>query len=362
MFKTIQLIINNQCNCFCKMCDIGIYRASKRHAQSTSATNFMKNIFLPDGDQQPLTLQEYERLIDSLPDGTTVYTNTTEPLLSKKLFPILGMLAAKGLPVCLTTNGLLLNKLAERLAEFPIANFCVSLDGPAKVHDYIRGVEGLFRQAFLGIKKLRSLRPDLYIRTSTAISHLNQHHLVDLFRTLQPLELNSMLINHLNFITQEMADRHNALYGDFVYATPSCVTFTPPDKINLPALVREILQLKKEDKKQQVHFFPNLETPEEVITYYRAPLSSSCGLSCTITNRSLSVSPNGTISLGQRCFHHNLGNVRTHDLKEVFQKNTWLQEFRDKITAAGGYFPACTRCCGGMRGKLQRRKFPWDEQ
>lgn len=361
MFKTIQLIINNQCNCFCKMCDIGIYRASKKHAASIPATNFMENIFFSNGEQ-PLSLPEYERLIASLPAGTTVYINATEPLMSKNLFPLLKMLAGRELPVCLTTNGLLLNRLAERLAHFPITNFCVSLDGPAQVHDAIRGINGLFRQAFLGIKKLRTLRPDMYIRTSTAISHLNQHHLVELFRALQPLELNSMLINHLNFITQEMADRHNAHYGDFVHATPSCITFTPPEKLHLPALVKEILQLKTEDKKKHVHFFPDLATPEEIITYYRAPLSSSCGLGCTITSRSLSVSPTGAISLGQRCFHHDLGNVRTHDLQAVFQNNTWLQEFRAKIKAAGGYFPACTRCCGGMSGKLQRRRFPWNEQ
>ena len=159
-----------------------------------------------------------------------------------------------------------------------------------------------------------------------------------------------------------MADIHNKYYGNFVHAVASSINFTPPQKIHLPSLVKEIFNLRAESEKEKrpVFFFPNLESPEDIVAYYRDPLKSVCGSRCDITNRSLSISPTGTISLGQRCFHHNLGNIRTHDLKKVLQNDLWLQEFRKKITDAGGYFPACTRCCGGMKGKLQYKEFAWN--
>lgn len=358
MLKTVQIIINSKCNCFCKMCDIGLARLRKKQTGTFYAnTNFSHNLLADTGKN--LSLQEYEAFIHSLPPGTKIYINATEPLLSKNLFPILHCIgrAKEKFPVYLTTNGLLLKKFAEQLAQTPLSNICISLDGPPAIHDSIRGIKGLFEHAFCGMTKLRSLRPDLYMRTSTAISHLNQSYLLELAQMLKPLRLQSMLFNHLNFITNEMAELHNRCYGDFIQATSSCVALTPPEKIRLPSLCKEIASLRNEFP--TAAFYPDLWGPEEIVLYYRQPLRSSCGRTCNITRRSLSVAPDGLISLGQRCFHYPLGNVRTDNLSTVLRSHPWLQTFREKIMASGGYFPACTRCCGGFSNHLRQRNFPW---
>lgn len=367
--RTIQLVVNNNCNCFCKMCDVGVLRRQKHQKSCGLAseeaqkltqklkTNFVSNIFAHDESTPPLSIEEYRKLIQSVDPGTTFYINSAEPLLYKNIFPLLEILCEHGMRVYMTTNGLLLNKYVEKIAEYPIENFCVSIDGPAAVHDDVRGIKGLFAKAFEGMSRLRELRPDLYLRTSTAISHMNQDSLLSMAKALEPLGLQAMLVNHLNFIDQDMSTVHNQHYGELVSCTPSSITLTPPHLVHVPRLAREVFELKQ--RYANVCFYPDISEPEELYFYYKYPLSSVCGYGCLVGTNSLAVAPNGDIQLGQRCFQHVLGNVRDSSLRDTLNNNPWLQTFRTSLKEAGGYFPACTRCCGGFNGKLRQRAFAW---
>lgn len=361
--RTVQLVVNNNCNCFCKMCDVGVLRRQKRQKQPDLTkelkTNFVSNIFSHDENSAPLSLTEYHKLIQSVATGTTFYINSAEPLLYKNIFSLLDILCERGMRVYITTNGLLLNKYVEKIAQYPIENFCVSIDGPAAVHDDVRGIKGLFAKVFEGMKRLRELRPDLYLRTSTAISHMNQDALVSMAKELEPLSLQAMLFNHLNFIDEAMANVHNQHYAELISCTPSSITLTPPERVHVPRLAREIFELKQ--RYDNARFYPDISEPEDIYFYYKNPLGSVCGQGCLVGTNSLAVAPNGDIQLGQRCFQHVVGNVRTSSLHDILNNNAWLQTFRTALKEAGGYFPACTRCCGGFNGKLRQKVFPWSE-
>lgn len=358
--QILQLIVNNRCNCFCQMCDVGVARRGRafdRNKNDVLTSNFTRNILAKEAGSDSLTIAEYEAFIEKILPKTIVYINAAEPLLFKNIFELLHLLCRKNIKIYLTTNGLLLEKYVEKIACLPIANLCVSLDGPAPIHDSVRGIKGLFAKAFSGMLRLRQLRPDMYIRTSTAISHLNQSHLVALAQALEPLQLQSMLFNHLNFIDEDMARIHNQYYSHLAVTTSSSVSMTPPGRIHLAKLSRELLLLRHHYPMASI--YPNVSSPEDLFLYYRAPFSGACGKGCTVGSRSLAIAPNGDIQLGQRCFSKILGNIRTHELEDALHNNEWLNDFRKAMKDAGGYFPACTRCCGGFNGGMEAKAFPW---
>ena len=166
-----------------------------------------------------------------------------------------------------------------------------------------------------------------------------------------------MLFNHLNFITEEMAQLHNDCFGDLILASPSSIGFVHPDMVRISLLAKPISVLKNTYK--NITFYPDLITPEDLVSYYMQPLKSVCGAVCQASTRSLAISPSGDILLGQRCFNKSLGNIRRNDIQDVLRNSPWLKLFRRALSDAGGYFPACTRCCGGFNAGLRSKEFSW---
>ena len=98
------------------------------------------------------------RLIGRLADIgiTTLRFTGGEPLLRKDFFEILDRIDGDPFTtVSLQTNGLLLERLADRVNASPITHVSVSLDGAGERNDHIRGVKGYFERAIAGLERLK---------------------------------------------------------------------------------------------------------------------------------------------------------------------------------------------------------------
>jgi MoaA/NifB/PqqE/SkfB family radical SAM enzyme len=83
---------------------------------------------------------------------TTLRFTGGEPLLRRDFFEILDRIDA--LPfatISLQTNGLLLERLADRINASPVTHVSVSLDAIDERNDHIRGVKGYFERAIAGL-------------------------------------------------------------------------------------------------------------------------------------------------------------------------------------------------------------------
>jgi len=98
----------------------------------------------------------------------------------------------------LPTNGLLperiLSVVEQILRECQLAGLYVqiSLDGPEKIHDEIRDVEGCFKKAIETIELLKELQKKyktLYLKTATVISGANYEQIDEVVRALLPLQV-----------------------------------------------------------------------------------------------------------------------------------------------------------------------------
>ena len=74
-----------------------------------------------------------------------------EPLLREDLPEILAFSRSLPLHTSIITNGTLLKSRVNEIAPYISGIVFVSLDGPAKIHDKIRGVNGTFKRAEEGI-------------------------------------------------------------------------------------------------------------------------------------------------------------------------------------------------------------------
>ena len=101
-----------------------------------------------------------------------------EPYLRSDLFEILKSISNSQADFYILTNGTLITRdIALRTAESGAAGVQVSLEGPERIHDRIRG-KGSFSRALDGVRLLVS--SGLLVTLNTTLSRLNAEYITDL--------------------------------------------------------------------------------------------------------------------------------------------------------------------------------------
>lgn len=329
--RTIFLIVNEQCNARCLMCDVG------QRNPNSQFTRIMQR------GEMPLNLLK-NLLQEVKPWKPNIAITSTEPLLWSNLIQAINMIKDAGLSINITTNGILLPHLADKLLDKKVDSICVSLDGPANIHDTIRGFKGAFDKAIEGIKMIISGRKknETSLRVNSTISPLNQKYIYEIANIVNKLGIDDHSFTHLNFITAEMAKLHNILFPKYK-ATMSSVTYLDPRSVK-PAILLEQIRLVQNNY-PNVKFTPNLNSIKEIHIYYHEHNRFVPGYSkCKAVWRVAQVAADGFLFGSTRCFDFPLGNIYKGFLK------TWngeiMRRFRRDLIDAGGAFPACARCCG----------------
>lgn len=142
------------------------------------------------GDESLLTLEQVEKLADSLRHCVQVTFTGGEPLLRPDLAELMTafVVRAGARNVTVATNGRLTERLVEVMAtvcrRHPDAEFRVSLslDGLAERHDAVRHHPGAFASAQRSLRELRRLQKthvNLHVLLSTVVSKFNEDCLED---------------------------------------------------------------------------------------------------------------------------------------------------------------------------------------
>ena len=145
----IYFYLTEGCNLRCRHCWI----APKYQSEGTSYPALDLDLFKTTIDQaKPLGL-------------TGVKLTGGEPLLHPQIQEILEYLRAQDLPLSMETNGVLCTpEVAHQVAACTDPFVSVSLDGAkSETHEWVRGVEGCFEDALLGIRNLADtgLKPQI---------------------------------------------------------------------------------------------------------------------------------------------------------------------------------------------------------
>jgi MoaA/NifB/PqqE/SkfB family radical SAM enzyme len=336
--KTVFLVVNSVCNLNCRMCDVGQHNRSGMFYQVMS----------PKG-QPELPIDRLIELIDELKQWQpAIAVTSTEPLLYPDLYSLIDRVKRAGMIFQVTTNGLLLPEHAERLVDSGIDQLWISIDGPPVVHDFIRGKKGLSERIARGLDLFFDTRND---RTSPAVYvnyAISNHNFDCLDKTLEYFSnrdwpFDSITFSHLNFVSEEMAARHNRQNQEKYPATPSCILGIDPKAVNIECLIQE-METVNIDKRYKVAFAPKLnrETLEDFYCHHDRQISTS---GCKALMNSMQILANGDVTGSTRCYPISLGNIFDQTVKEIWvgaKRKTMIKDL------AQGLFPACFRCCGAF--------------
>jgi MoaA/NifB/PqqE/SkfB family radical SAM enzyme len=337
--RIVYFSVNSVCNLKCRMCDIG---------QGQRDRQLSKNLCFSEGIELPLPT--FKKVVDEVTFfQPLVCIVATEPLLYSQIVSGMKYVKDKGLRLSVTTNGFLLNKYAESLFQIEVDDLWISLDGTRQLNDVIRGVKGSFDRAIEGIRlinvlkeRMESRKPKIHINFT--ISDLNYNHLVDFAKEMKNEKVHDIQFSHLNFVTEEMAQRHNERFGYFCKSTPSSMSKVNLTKIDIRRLESQIREVKMLFAKGGISFTPDLKDEVSLHDYYFRPHVPIGKKRCLVPWTVASIQPNGDAILLMRCFNYVVGNVTKQHFLEIWRGEEY-RSFRKELWESR-HFPACTRCCG----------------
>ncbi len=138
----IQWHLTERCNLACRHC----YQGGRRTPEMT-VDELKREI---DGAAEMFTAWKEEG-ISVVP---SIHFTGGEPFLFRGLWDVVAHARQRGFAVALMSNGILISdEDAEKIREWDVFDVQISLEGPAPIHDRIRGV-GSFRGALQGARRL----------------------------------------------------------------------------------------------------------------------------------------------------------------------------------------------------------------
>ena len=341
------LVINNFCNLHCKMCDVGL---------GATETVFYEHLI--GSDPSNLSVRSLEKLLEQASlfrPRPRIGLAYTEPLIHRDILEFCEIITGNSFFCSITTNGFLLPRLADQLVETGVDEIIVSADGPAQVHDRIRGKQGSFERLLEGVRRVNQARKRLgrkkpVIRFSYTLTDENIQAMISFVEAVKGLHPASINFSHLNFINKEMARQHNTLYPGELAITASNIGEMNLDSFDPIELHRSFSRLKgylaSTPGLPPVSIVPDLQNPDAFDTFYRDPISFIGGTRCTDPWQMMMVRTDGTVIPAHgRCYNIPVGNIHEEDLVDIWNGNRF-RSFRQTLFQAGGTLPACSRCCG----------------
>jgi radical SAM protein with 4Fe4S-binding SPASM domain len=331
--------VNNVCNLHCKMCDVGTQNME---------TNFAQNLVGSHPINMPLEL--FKKIVDEaaqdFPNVKIGYA-FTEPLVYPYLRDSLIYAKEKGIKTTVTTNALNLNRKAQDLIDGNVSELYISLDGLEKTHNYIRGNEKSFQKAIEGIEYLQTFDTPPEISVFCVITEWNYNQLKEFADYFKNLPIKHVGFMHQNFITSDIAEAHNVLYGNLYKATHSNIEETDFTKIDLTKLNNEIAAIKNSNYPFKISFSPEIEGLDILKKYYLHP-EIKLGRTCNDVFTNVMIKTDGSIIPSHgRCYNSSMGNIYEKTLKDIWNDSPYAK-FRNELVKADGLFPACNRCCSAF--------------
>jgi len=256
------------------------------------------------------SMADWRRCSDSLREITgpdfLINFGGGEALLKKDIFELVRYCKDKGFRTNIATNGYIIDEdMAKRIADSGLDSVNISLDSlDEKVHDYLRGVPGVFRNVMNAIEYLDKYCSNFEIEICSVIYDINQDGVIDLVKWANSDDR----INWIVFMVP-MQPNNTPLDGRWYEKEFSFLWPKDPDKVC--STIDGLLNMKKEGCKinnqicQLEAFKKYLRYPDSFVK------KSKCNL-----DRAIHISSIGDIYI---CYRWALlGNIKRDDLADIW--------------------------------------------
>lgn len=297
-----------------------------------------------------LRTDEVLRLIDEIvPYRPAVYFGGAEPLLRDDFLEIVTEVKLRGLYAAFTTNGTLMTPdLGKRLVDACVDSISLSLDGPERVHDQLRG-QGNYEKSVRNLRHLLDYRRQIGATEPLATINITVNpgvvgllsETIEGVRAATDDQVDSYRIHHLWFVNAEELKLHQAAVEKALgCSAPGAASHLYPslEQIDLDTLCEETLRLEGSSK---VSSFPDV-WGESVRGFYSK--SSSPAGWCHSPFHKVLIKPDGEVRFcpDEWIDDYVLGNIRDRSLDEIW-RGRQARRFRWRMVSRGP-FPGCRRC------------------
>jgi len=249
-----------------------------------------------------------------------------EPFLRHDIFEILRLITSRGFDAYLLSNGVLIDReRAQKISDIGVRGVQVSIEGPEKVHEMIRG-RSSFSSAMRGVQHL--LDAGVTVTLNVTLSDINADHFMEM------IELSSSAgVQRLGFSRLVPSGRGTGLFQNMLR------------KERVKELYESILSLKVKGLE--------IVTGDPIVGQMYPNVTEDNGSvptgGCAAGVSGVTILQDGTITPCRR-LSIPIGNVRRDSLREVWATSKVLMKLRDRQSYTG----KCRRChrwasCRGCR-------------
>lgn len=339
--ESITLFLTHKCNLRCRMCgqwgDGGVTRKASGDGGAASADI-----------GRELPFENIEALVAEMArhrPGITLFGG--EPLLHTRFIDIVKIIKSRSMHCLVITNGFLLEPIAGEVVSSGLDELNISLDGPADLHDRIRGLPGLYGRIMSGLKEVNRLRRTgrggkPLINIQCTITRYNIDRLEEMIGVAEDAAADSLTFHNLIFAGGELIkeqERYDRLLGCSSGEWEG-FRFEPgvdPEKVH--DKMSRILSVKRSFS---VDFYPNFSRAE-LLRYYRDPCFSpgQSALRCLSPWLAAYIFPDGEV---RPCLNstYSYGSINDGGFNRLWNGEKAVA-FRRELKKAGA-FPLCRRC------------------
>ncbi len=331
---TINIKLTNRCNLNCLMCG----QTKSRHSS---------------WQKEELKPHEWISFIKSIRSKKPFISFWGgEPLVYEGIIDILRSIDELGLKAGIITNGVLLKKYANQLAQLDCLHCGISLDGPPETHDLVRNKQGVFKELLEGVQMLRQARKDLGkppLEMGVIYSTLtpqNQYQIPELLKTAAQFAPREMYISYLTFVTKEMADATNIMMNKQFGVEYDLDAFNADISVyDIEHIERmtDWMRSNSGNANFAAQFNPKIPAGD-VRRYYFDTRYAMGRKTCYRPWFVAEILPNGQMHFCPDYPGYRFGDIRTQQFKNIWNGKQ-ARAFR-KFLKMKNLFPMCTRCCG----------------
>ncbi len=135
-----------------------------------------------------VTTEDYADILNAVENSGYGWIRFTggEPLLHPHIVDFVKLATEKGIGTSIISNGIILDRKLEALAEKGLKQIILSIDGYGAIHDSLRKYPGLFERNIESLKNAKQM--GLNTRVNTVVSPANCASLIDLQRKLTEIK------------------------------------------------------------------------------------------------------------------------------------------------------------------------------
>jgi MoaA/NifB/PqqE/SkfB family radical SAM enzyme len=332
--QSISFTITNACNLRCQMCG------------QWSQEGYMHD--RKEDLKQELTLADWKRLVDEVAvyGVHSVLLRGGEPFLFPDIIALLEHINARGIFTSIDTNGTLLKKYTADIVRIGNIHLTISVDGPEKIHDQVRGVKGCFDRIREGIARLHELetssRQPISKSLNFTISPYSCRGLGVLPDVARNLSVNTVCIVPYYYFSEKVGKR----YENEMQEVFGCPAFSwrgfhheesgvDPDEFQ-EQLDQFLATLGG------VYNFPYMPLSKDEYRIWFSDPTSPVGLPhCTNVEKLIDIQPNGDADFCVDFPDYTIGNVREATIEEIWngERAARFRAYRRKKPLA-----VCYRC------------------